>query len=174
MIPYCWFGKKKLPDEIAKYIDSWKEKCPDYEIVQWNENNFDINSILYVKEAYECKKWAFVTDYVRLWVVYNYGGIYLDTDVELIKSMDSLLQYDAFFGFENDRYIATGLGFGAVKGCDLLHQMMSIYEKMHFIVSGEMNIIACPHINTKILVEYGLKRNGKTQIINNYIFLSLI
>ena len=173
IIHYCWFGGKSIPNEVRQYIDSWKEKCPDYKIVQWDENNFDINNtISYVKEAYKCKKWAFVTDYVRLWVVYNHGGIYLDTDVELIKSMDALIQYDAFFGFERDKYINTGLGFGAVRGCDLLKQMMDIYEKMHFASSsGEMNIITCPTINTKILMGVGMKQNGKTQIVNNCIFL---
>lgn len=95
-IHYCWFGRNPLPELARRCIESWKKYCPDYEIIEWNEDNYDINKIPYVKEAYQAKKWAFVTDYVRLDVVNKFGGIYLDTDVELLKSLDSLLKYKAF------------------------------------------------------------------------------
>ena len=102
MIPkilhYCWFGKKKLPALAKKCIASWKKYCPDYELILWNEDNFDLNSNTYVREAYDSGKFAFVTDYVRLWALYRYGGIYMDTDVEVIKSLDKFLVHPAFSG----------------------------------------------------------------------------
>ena len=113
IIHYCWFGGKPLPNTAIKCIRSWKKHCPDYEIHCWNEKNFDINVCPYVKEAYEEKAWAFVSDYARLWIIYNYGGIYLDTDVELLKNIDNLLKYDVFMGFENKQYVNTGVGFWA-------------------------------------------------------------
>lgn len=119
-IHYCWFGRNPLPELAVRCIESWKKYCPDYEIIEWNEDNYDINKISYVKEAYQARKWAFVTDYVRLDVVNQYGGIYLDTDVELLKSLDPLLKYKSFFGMEEGKFIATGLGFGAEKGTKIL------------------------------------------------------
>ena len=96
VIHYCWFGGNPKPKLAEKCIKSWKKYCPDYEIIEWNEDNFDISAApLYVRQAYEAKKWAFVTDYVRLEVVYNHGGVYLDTDVELLKSLDSLFQFES-------------------------------------------------------------------------------
>ena len=100
IIHYCWFGGGPKPKSVEKYIRSWKKYCSDYEIIEWNEDNFDISSSpLYVKQAYAAKKWAFVSDYARLKVVFEYGGIYFDTDVQVIKNIDTLLQYDAFFFF---------------------------------------------------------------------------
>ena len=93
-IHYCWFGRNEIPEKTLRCIESWKKYCPDYEIIQWNEDNYDINKIPYMKDAYKEKKWAFVSDYARLDVIYQYGGIYLDTDVELVNSLDDLLEYD--------------------------------------------------------------------------------
>ena len=125
IIHYCWFGRNPKPELAVKCIKSWKKRCPDYEIIEWNEDNFDISSCpLYVRQAYEAKKWAFVSDYVRLKVVYDEGGVYLDTDVELKKGLDALLAYDAYFGFEDGTHVNTGLGFGAVKGAPILKEMM--------------------------------------------------
>ena len=115
-IHYCWFGGNELPDLAIKCIESWKKYCPDYEIIEWNETNFDLECCDFVKEAYKAKKWAFVSDYARLKVVYDNGGIYLDTDVELVKSLDILLQEKCYFGEETTGYVATGLGFGAENG----------------------------------------------------------
>ena len=100
IIHYCWFGGNPLSDDAKRYIASWKKYCPDYEIREWNESNFDINENDYCREAYEQKKWAFVTDYVRLKALYEYGGIYMDTDVEVVKPLDPLLSYDALSGYE--------------------------------------------------------------------------
>ena len=101
IIHYCWFGGKPKPELAEKCIESWKKFCPDYEIVEWNEGNFNINSNLYVKQAYEAKKYAFVTDYVRLYALYTQGGIYMDTDVMVLKPLDEYLNHEAFSGFES-------------------------------------------------------------------------
>lgn len=98
-IHYCWFGHGEMSELEKKCIESWKRLCPNYEIIRWDEDNFDVNSIQYTQQAYNCKKFAFVSDYARLDIIYRYGGIYLDTDVELLKPLDSLLQEQAFMGF---------------------------------------------------------------------------
>mgnify|MGYP001780597132 FL=1 len=112
-IHYCWFGRGIKPELARKCIQSWEKYCPDYEIIEWNEDNFDINQYPYLRWCYENRKWAFLSDFARLLVVYQNGGIYFDTDVELIRTPDELLMCNAFYGFENDENIATGLGFGA-------------------------------------------------------------
>ena len=109
IIHYCWFGKNPLPDSAKKCVESWKKFCPDYEIKEWNENNFDINCMPFVKEAYEAKKFAFVSDVARLMVVNENGGVYFDTDVEMIRNIDFLLKYKGFLGFENKNYAAQRL-----------------------------------------------------------------
>ena len=130
-IHYCWFGHNQLPESAKKCINSWKKFCPSFDIIEWNEENFNIDACpQYVKDAYSQKKWAFVTDYVRLKVVYENGGIYFDTDVELISRIDSLLKYNAYFGFEDGVYVNTGLGFGAVKGMGIIKM------DFHFILRG--------------------------------------
>lgn len=167
IIHYCWFGGNPLPKLAKKCIKSWKKYCKDYEIIEWNENNFDIDSApLYVRQAYEAKKWAFVTDYVRLKVVYENGGIYLDTDVELLKSLDDLLNNEAYFGFEDEKHVATGLGFGAVKGFSLLKEMMEDYEEIPFVKEdGTFDTMPCPKRNTVVLVKNGLIQDGSLQKI---------
>src|SRR5699024_3298849 len=114
-IHYCWFGGKPLPAKVESNIASWKRYCPDYKIIQWNESNYEVHINDYVSQAYGQKKYAFVSDYVRLDVINEYGGIYLDTDVELIKPLDDLIQYKSFFGLEDVGRVNTGLGFGSVK-----------------------------------------------------------
>jgi hypothetical protein len=117
VIHYCWFGGKPLPLDVEQCIRSWKKFCPDYEIRQWNESNYDVGKHPFMKAAYETGSWAFVSDYARLDIIYNHGGVYLDTDVELLKDLQPLLELDCYFGMQQDRnLIATGLGFGAVKG----------------------------------------------------------
>ena len=133
-IHYCWFGRNPKPALAQKCIQSWKKHCPDYTIMEWNEDNYDISSApLYVRQAYEARKWAFVTDYVRLHVVHDHGGIYMDTDVELKKNPDALLEYSAYFGFEDGQYVNTGLGFGAIPGHPFLKEIMADYEGIPFI-----------------------------------------
>lgn len=173
IIHYCWFGRNPLPKLAKKCIKSWKKYCPGYEIIQWNEDNFDIASApLYVRQAYEAKKWAFVTDYVRLHVVYEHGGIYLDTDVELRKKLEPLLKYEAYFGFEDGAHIATGLGFGAVQGSPILAEMMADYADIPFVrADGSYDLTACPVRNTQVLLRHGLLQNDRKQTLNGSILI---
>ena len=172
IIHYCWFGGNPIPEKDKKCIESWKKFCPDYEIIEWNENNFDINCCQYVKEAYEAKKWAFVSDFARLWIIYNYGGIYFDTDVELLKNIDIFLNYDGFFGFENNIHIATGLGFGAIPKNFLVKAMLDDYDKVHFRLENDtFDTTPCPERNTKVLANFDLKSVNTFQLINNNAFL---
>ena len=173
IIHFCWFGRGEIPPEFKKNIETWKEKCPDYEVCCWSEDNYDVSKNTYMKQAYEKGKWGFVPDYARLDIIYHYGGIYLDTDVEVCRSFDELLQFDMFCGFETMFQIALGLGFGAVKGNFLLKDMMQVYEKEKFIhEDGTLNLIPSPVYQTKTLSELGLKKNGCTQKLGNSIILS--
>ena len=154
VIHYCWFGRSPKSKLIKKCIESWREKCPEYEIIEWNENNFDINCNKYTRTAYENKKWAFLSDYVRLWVIYNYGGIYLDVDVELLKSLDDILKFDIFFATEEEQYIATGLGFGANRKNSIVKSLMDDYNNEDYLsINGEFDPIPCPIKNTKVFLQ---------------------
>lgn len=132
IIHYCWFGQKALSEEAKKYIKSWSEFCPEYKIIEWNESNFNIDVVPYVKEAYEQKKWAFVSDYVRLYALKNYGGIYLDTDVEIIKSLDLFLENKAFIGSESKYSVCTAV-IGAEKNSNFINELLHIYDEIHFV-----------------------------------------
>lgn len=170
IIHYCWFGGEKIPEEYKSYMESWKRFCPDYEIKEWNETNYDISKNGYMEQAYKNKKWGFVPDYARLDIIYNYGGIYLDTDVELLKSLDEILDCEGFFGFESENLVNLGLGFGAVKGNEIIRDMMLQYEKMSFINhDGTLNTVASPIYTTEILKDKGLDLNGKLQVIEGSV-----
>jgi hypothetical protein len=172
-IHYCWFGKCEMPRELQKNIDTWKKFCPEYEIKCWNEDNYDIFQNQYMKQAYEAKKWGFVPDYARLDIIYRYGGIYLDTDVEVIKPLDDLLQFEMFCGFETTSCVNLGIGFGAVKGNTVLKKMMEMYDNMDFInEDGSFNMIPSPTYQTQTLQEMGLTKNGKTQQLHHVTILS--
>ncbi len=166
IIHYCWFGRGEKSKLMKKCIKSWKKYCPDYEIIEWNEDNFDVNSCLWTKQAYECKKWAFISDYVRLKVLYENGGIYMDTDVELRKPLDSLLNNDAFSGFERPDSVPCGI-IAAIKKQPIIEQFMSFYEELPFILEdGSLNALTNPRIFTNILLENGLLLNNEYQIVN--------
>ena len=187
IIHYCWFGGNPLPKLARKCIKSWKKHCPEYQLVRWDESNFDLSSCpLYVRQAYEVGQWAFVSDYVRLKVVHDCGGVYLDTDVELLKPLDELLSHKAYFGFEDARainavsndltgapvYVATGLGFGAEKGAIILQEMMNDYLDIPFILEdGAYDQETCPRRNTGALVRHGLKQDNSLQIIGDDILV---
>jgi len=162
-IHYCWFGENPIPDRLLKYMESWSKFFLDYEIMRWDESNYDIAKNKYMKEAYDKKMWAFVSDYARLEIIYNHGGVYLDTDVEIVKPFDDLLYDDMFCGFETNGHINFGLGFGAVKGHFLVKRIMDVYEDLPFINhDGSLNLTPCPVYQTAALKEHGFK------IINSY------
>ena len=159
IIHYCWFGEKPLPKNVEMCIKSWKEKCPDYEIILWNENNYNINCNTFVRNAYQDKAWAFVSDYARLKVVYENGGIYLDTDVELIKNLDILLNNPCYIGIQYKGYLcATGLGFGAAQFSPVVHAMMEKYDSITFNAEKK-NEFACPRLNNDVICALGYQKS---------------
>lgn len=166
-IHYCWFGGKKKPKLVKKCINSWKKYCPNCEIIEWNETNFDLNYNIYVKEAYENKKWAFVSDVVRLYALYNYGGIYMDTDVEVIKPLDEFFDNNGFTGFESKNNMITGI-MGCKKNNKLFKELLDYYDNRHFIKEdGTFDLSTNTVIITNILLKKGYKRNNKYQKKNN-------
>ena len=174
IIHYCWFGRKEKPKKVLERIASWRKYCPDYKIVEWNEDNFDVSACRYAKEAHDAKRWAFVADYVRCVVVNRYGGVYFDTDVELIKPINNLLEYDAFFASEDGKYINTGIGFGSKAGNPLLSKIIAEYEGVDFYdADGRPDILPCPIRNTRTIRSvYPDVDFSKATEIDNMIFLS--
>ena len=172
VIHYCWFGHNEMPKLAQKCIKSWKEKCPDYEIICWNEDNFDLTQNQYMRQAYEAGKWAFVSDYARLKIVYDHGGVYLDTDVELLKSLDGLLDGGAFMGFEDKGVVATGLGFAAEKGNKVIEEFLKDYEEIPFILpDGSFDLTPCPKRNTDTLKRLGMDTEKVGQTFMDVQFL---
>jgi mannosyltransferase OCH1-like enzyme len=170
-IHYCWFGGNPLPKSAKKCIKSWKKYCSDYQIIEWNENNFDISSApLYVRQAYEAKKWAFVTDYVRLYALYTNGGIYMDTDVEVIKPLDVFLKHKAFSGFEDDTRIPTGI-MAAEKEHPLFKEWLDQYNDKKFLLcDGTLNLETNVVAITKSMKKSGMQFNNTLQTINDCTF----
>lgn len=160
-IHYCWFGKNEKNDEVKRLVSQWKEKCPDYEIIEWNEDNFDVNSNQYVKEAYENKKWAFVSDYVRLYALSKFGGIYLDTDVELVKNLDFLLNLNCVLGYEDKKMLSTCF-MACRSNNDLISSFLKEYENIHFIKeNGEFDFTPNVSRLSKLVKEsYKVELNG--------------
>ena len=137
VLHYCWFGGAPKPKNIQNCIRSWKKYCPDYEIIEWNEQNFDVSQSLYTRQAYDARRWAFVADYARLKILYEQGGIYMDTDVELLRPLDDLLAYPAFFGFQHNNEVATGLGFGAEAHSPVVKALLDDYDGLPFLLPDE-------------------------------------
>lgn len=170
VIHYCWFGHNPIPDKYQKWMESWHKYCPDYEIKEWNEDNYDITKNPYMYEAYQNQKWGFVPDFARLDIIYEHGGIYLDTDVELVQNLDDMLYQKGFAGFERENYVNFGLGFGAVKGLPIIGQMRDMYNMLHFVnKDGTLNLKASPSYQTEQLLERGLKSNGEYQIVDDLV-----
>ena len=168
IIHYCWFGGKPLPKLAKKCIRSWKKYCPDYEIKEWNESNFDLNYNTYVKEAYEAKKWAFVTDVVRLYALVNYGGIYMDTDVEVLKSLDVFLSHEAFSGFEAKGHISTGI-MAAEKRAPIMLEFLDDYKGAKFKKDdGSLDMTTNVKRITDICLKHGLILSDSFQNIHGY------
>lgn len=171
VIHYCWFGNNPLPFEVKKCINSWKKICPDYEIRRWDETNFDVYQNDFIKSAYGSKAWAFVSDYARLKIVYNEGGIYLDTDVELKKSLDELRKNEGFFAIQQEgHYCNTGLGFGAKKENEIVKTMLDLYDDLIYSEENKFSI-ACPYLNTKALEKYGYSYSDDVIVIHNNLVL---
>lgn len=162
IIHYCWFGGNSKPQLVINCIESWRKFCPDYQIVEWNETNFDIHSNAFVEEAYQAKKWAFVSDYVRAIVLYQNGGIYMDADFELLQTLDSLVVHSAFAGFEVNDTIGSSI-IGCEKEHALIFRVYDYYRESHFCRGGAEGITTGPVVLTNTLKEEGLKLNGKKQ-----------
>lgn len=167
LIHFVWLGGEK-PEVAKKCIESWKKFCPDFEIMEWNEKNFDINSHPFVLEAYQHKKWAFASDYIRLYVVEKYGGIYFDSDVEVVKDLTPLLQHESFFCFEHSALVATST-FGCVKNHPVIQEFLKLYQDRHFVKkNGKFNTNANTELLTALLkFRHGLKVDNSLQELDD-------
>lgn len=171
-IHYCWFGGGEIPEHDKKCIESWKRFCPDYEIIRWDESNYDVTKNRYMREAYQAKKWGFVPDFARLDIIYEHGGIYLDTDVELLRGLDDLLENRAYMGFEQcGQAVNPGLGFGAEQHMPLIREIRdSIYANRTFQRGvGDYDTTPSPAMNTAFLAARGLVKNDQQQTIGNIV-----
>lgn len=167
-INYCWFGKSPIPPKYKRYIESWKKFLPDYKIIEWNEKNYDINCIPFSQEAYAVKKYAYVSDYARLKILYENGGIYFDTDVEIIRNMDELIKLGPWMGIEKHTntpqahdMVNLGLGFAVEPHNPIIKEIMAFYENTHFILpNGNIQQIPIVPITSNVLKKYGLKSSS--------------
>lgn len=170
IIHYCWFGQEKIPDENKRWMDSWSKFCSDYEIIEWNDDNYDYTKNRYMEEAYKAGAWAFVSDYVRLEVIHEYGGVYLDTDVELLKPLDDFLYEEAFAACNAEGRISLGLGFGAKSHMALIKEMLSCYDEMEFkpLLKKQDRVLAVPAPDIHTVYFYNTRRwryTGRTSDI---------
>ena len=170
VIHYCWFGRNPLPESAVKCIDSWKKYFPDFEIKEWNEDNFDVNICQYTREAYEAKKYAFVSDYARFWILYKFGGVYFDTDVEVIKPMADIVDAGSFMGIEKSLAtqnnstigiigVAPGLGIGAIPGLNLYKEILDYYNTKSYLRETQTVV----GNTTDILRRYGFVDKNEEQ-----------
>ena len=173
IIHYCWFGRNPLPASAKKCIASWRKYLPDYEIKEWKEDNFDVNSIPYTQQAYQAKKYAFVSDYARFWILYHYGGLYFDTDVEVVANMDEIITRGAFMGIEKGAFfdgkpmVAPGLGLGVDSGHPFYERMLEVYNDLNFKKSdGTFDTATIVTYTTKELYANGMKPSDDMQEVN--------
>ena len=174
IIHYCWFGGKPLPKLARKCKESWEKFFPDYEITEWNETNYDVNAVPYTRYCYEHRLWAYLSDYVRLDVVECEGGLYFDTDVEVVRPEELLNLCHAYFGWETPEYLNTGLGFAAEAHHPAVRAMLNMYDGL--VVDGKYmfeKMQGCPQLNTKALVPYGLRRDGSRQEVCDALILPI-
>ena len=176
-IHYCWFGGKRLPALSKKCIRSWQKYFPDYEIKMWNESNFDVKIVSYTEEAYKAKRYAFVSDYARYWILYHYGGVYFDTDVEVLKSMNQILDKGGYMGFESSveskvLYVNAGLGMAVEPNNPFLKEMLDLYSELHFInADGSHNLKSIVKYTSEELIKKGLVGTKEIQRIGDiYIY----
>ena len=171
IIHYCWFGRGEKPKKIQECINSWYQHLPDYQIIEWNEDNFDVNKLQYTKDAYDAKKYAFVSDVARVKALYEMGGIYLDTDVEVFKSFDEILNNKCVLGFESENYVATSFMASEPK-IKLFHDFYQMYEDILFFdKEGNMNQVTNVIKLTNMLKDCGLIANNEYQILENGIVI---
>ena len=171
VIHYCWFGGKKIPLEFRRYMKSWRKFCPDYEIREWNESNIDVACNSFTKGAYEAKAWGFVPDYLRCKILYEHGGIYLDTDVELLRNLDFLLDNDFYIGVSQIGFVCNGgLGFGAVKGNSVVENMMEKYDNLEFDAAKKQSL-ASPRFNHAVIAEMGYQHSDEPVKIGGALIL---
>lgn len=170
IIHYCWFGVQPLPELAIECITSWRKYFPDYIIKEWNESNYDVHKTQYTSEAYIAKKYAFVSDYARFDVLYQYGGIYFDTDVEVIKSFDDVLKNGGFMGLESQGFVATGLGMGCNARLDVIYQIVNLYANIHFAnKDGSYNLKTVVEYATEVLKKNGLRNENSIQFLNGLV-----
>lgn len=163
IIHYCWFGGGKLPDDALKCIESWRKHCPDYEIMAWDETNFDIDCLPYVREAYDARKYAFVSDVARLMAIHKHGGVYMDTDMELLRGIDCFLHQESFCGFEDDSSINAAI-LGARPGAAWIGRLIESYKERHFIKpNGIPDVTTIVTVMTDLLAGMGIRRDGTMQ-----------
>ncbi|MDU4761623.1 MAG: glycosyltransferase [Clostridium perfringens] len=168
IVHYIWFGNNEKSELIKTCIESWKKYLPDWEFMEWNERNYDVNKSLYIKEAYESKKYAFAADYARFDILYKYGGVYFDTDVELLKKIpEHFMKYDGFTAVEGNNKIAPGLVFAVKPKNKIVKEIKDLYDKEKFIINGEMNTNTVVEYTTSVFKKYGFKENGQFQNIEN-------
>lgn len=166
IIHYCWFGRGEKPELAKKCIASWRKSCPDFEIREWNEGNCDYLSIPFMAEAYAAKKYAFVSDVMRLIVLEQYGGVYFDTDVEVVRDISPLLDDEGFIGFENDQFVNSGQVMAAKAHHPVIQAMIEEYKKLRFTnADGTATPVGCPRLNTDVMERFGLIRNGREQVV---------
>ena len=166
IIHYCWFGRGEKPELAKKCIASWKKFCPDFEICEWNEDNCDYFAMPFMAEAYAARKYAFVSDVMRLIVLEQYGGVYFDTDVEVLRDISPLLDDEGFIGFENDQFVNSGQVMAAKAHHPVIQAMIEEYKKLHFTnTDGTATPVGCPRLNTDVMERFGLIRNGREQVV---------
>ena len=166
IIHYCWFGRGEKPELAKKCIASWRRFCPDFEIREWNEDNCDYLAMPFMAEAYAAKKYAFVSDVMRLIVLEQYGGVYFDTDVEVLRDISPLLNDEGFIGFENAQHVNSGQVVAAEAHRPVIQAMIEEYKKLHFSgADGSVTPVGCPRLNTDVMERFGLVRNGQEQLV---------
>lgn len=169
-----WFSDNKKPKEYQQCIDSWKRVCPDYEIIEWNAKNYDYEKNIFMKQAFESKKWAFVSDFARLDVIYHYGGIYLDMDVELLNSFEPFLKFNSFFNFCTQNDIDLGSGFGSIKGNPFIGTLLDLYRDKEFLDQRGKPMtdkFTQPELIRKCFLRQGFRMNGNMQLVNDMLIL---